>query len=135
MSGFLSPTQGRRRPRRPRSTLASLGIILVGFEVIALGLGALVANGLHVVDAVWAFGGGSAIIATMIVGAALLPKTAGIVLGTLAHVLSLLTGLVMPAMWVVGALFLLIWLYCVWQGVRVDRERVEYERRMPGEGL
>lgn len=49
----------------------------------------------------------------------------GIVLGWLAQVLTLLSGIVLPAMLIVAIIFGALWWLCLSQGLRMDRINVE----------
>ena len=47
----------------------------------------------------------------------------GVRAGWVVQVLVVLTGLVLPAMYAVGGFFLLLWIYAMVQGARIDREK------------
>lgn len=65
--------------------------------------------------------GGLALAVLCVVAAGALRGRAGIALGWAAQVLTLLSGIVLPAMLVVGVLFALLWWLCLSQGLRMDR--------------
>ncbi|WP_227497279.1 DUF4233 domain-containing protein [Planctomonas psychrotolerans] len=112
---------GRARP--PRSTKQTLGSIVIGFEFIVVFLAALVAFGLEVVPATVALGGGGALLALMLVTMYLLRYPVGFVLGWTVQLLVFASGLVLPAIFVVGAFFAALWAYCMIAGARIDREK------------
>ncbi|MGO3886877.1 MAG: DUF4233 domain-containing protein [Mycetocola sp.] len=101
-----------------------LGSIVVTFELLVIFLGSLVAFGLKAVSPMTAFVGGGVICVLLILSALLLPRTIGLVVGTAVHVAIVVTGIVLPAMYVVGALFLALWLYCMYTGIKIDRGRL-----------
>ena len=77
--------QPRRTPRRQRGTRESLMAIVLGFEAIVVGLGALTLLGLRALDFVQALVGGGLVIAVLIAGALLARFTVGLVLGWIAQ--------------------------------------------------
>lgn len=64
----------------------------------------------------------------LILACALLTKRHGILLGWVLQALIILTGIVEPMMFLVGALFALTWLYGLRIGARLDSENVERDR-------
>jgi hypothetical protein len=112
---------GRARP--PRSTKQTLGSIVLGFEFIVVFLAALVAYGLEALPGAAALGGGGALLALMLVTMYLLRSPVGFVLGWVVQVLVFASGLVLPAIFVVGAFFAAMWAYCMLAGARIDREK------------
>lgn len=111
-----------------------LGSILVAFEAVSVGLAALTLFGLKVLTPAVALGGGAVFIALLIVGVYLLRKSWGVwfVLGV--QILLTLTGFIHGAMFLVGAIFLALWLYCQYHGTKIDAERAPiiaaYRREM-----
>lgn len=109
------------RPRRQRSLRELLGSIVLGFELLVVFLGALVLFGLHALPAWLALGGGAALIVLMILAIGLLRNTAGVVLGWLAQLVLVAAGLLVPAFFIVGAIFTAMWVYCMIAAARIDR--------------
>ncbi|RDV46563.1 DUF4233 domain-containing protein [Leifsonia sp. ku-ls] len=109
------------RPRRQRSLRESLGSIVLGFELLVVFLGALVLFGLQSLPAAVALGGGAALIVLMIVAIALLRNTVGVVLGWIAQLVLVAAGLLVPAFFIVGAIFTAMWAYCMIAAARIDR--------------
>ncbi len=114
----------------PRSVRRSLASIVLGFETIVVFLAALVFWGLSrggsgpfgLPD--WApLVGGGILILGMLATLALLRYDWAYVLGWALQVLILVSGLLNPAMYVVGAVFGGMWAYCMIVGARIDRER------------
>ncbi|MDR6613108.1 DUF4233 domain-containing protein [Leifsonia sp. 1010] len=109
------------RPRRQRSLRELLGSIVLGFELLVVFLGALVLFGLGSLPAAVALGGGAALIVLMIVAIGLLRNTVGIVLGWIVQVVIVAAGLLVPAFFIVGAIFTAMWAYCMIAAARIDR--------------
>jgi len=109
------------RPRRQRSLREMLGSIVLGFELLVVFLGALVLFGLHSLPAWLALGGGAALIVLMILAIGLLRTTAGVVLGWLVQLILVAAGLLVPAFFIVGAIFTAMWAYCMIAAARIDR--------------
>jgi fatty acid desaturase len=124
MSESQSKSKGSSgRPRRERGIRESLVAIVLGFEAIVVGLGALTMLGLRSIDLVQAIVGGGLVIAVLIAGALLARFTIGIVLGWLAQAAVMATGFIVGAMFVVGIVFTAMWVYALVQGGRVDRAK------------
>lgn len=111
-----------------------LGSILIVFEVVMIFLAALALFGLKALPPAIAFGGGSLFIVLFVLGVYLLRKPWGAwyVLGL--QIALTLAGFIHGAMFVVGGLFLATWIYCQYQGTKIDAERAPviaaYEREM-----
>ncbi|MGO4535463.1 DUF4233 domain-containing protein [Leifsonia sp. 2MCAF36] len=113
--------QAAGRPRRQRSLREMLGSIVLGFELLVVFLGALVLFGLHSLPAWLALGGGAALIVLMIMAIGLLRSTAGVVLGWIVQLIVVAAGLLVPAFFIVGAIFTAMWAYCMIAAARIDR--------------
>jgi hypothetical protein len=135
-SGSGQPARRGRagRPRRARSTQESLGAIVLGFEVIVVFLAALVAFGLRSLPAATALGGGGVLILAMLVTLGLLRFRWGYAVGWAVEIAIVATGFVLPAMFVVGGFFAILWAYCMIQGARIDREKAAAQRAQPQPG-
>ncbi len=124
----------RARPRRARSTQESLGSIVLGFEVIVVFLAALVAFGLRSLPAVVALAGGGVLILIMLLTLGVLRYRWGFAVGWVVELAIVATGFVLPAMFLVGGFFALLWAYCMIQGSRIDREKAAAQRAQPDAG-
>ncbi|HEV7183304.1 MAG TPA: DUF4233 domain-containing protein [Leifsonia sp.] len=109
------------RPRRARSVRESLGSIVLGFELVVVFLGALVLFGLNALPPAVALGGGAAVVVLMIVAVGLLRGPAGVWLGWFAQLVVVAAGFLVPAFFIVGAVFTAMWTYCMIVGARLDR--------------
>jgi hypothetical protein len=107
--------------RRERGIRESLGSIVLGFELIVLFLGTLVAWGLHKAPAGIVIGGGAVLIAGAIVAILTLRRRVGVWIGFGVQVLAIVAGIWVHMMFVVGAIFLAIWIYAMYSADRVER--------------
>jgi hypothetical protein len=126
----VRPARGTRQARRARSVRESLASIVLTFEVVVVFLAALVIWGLSREDGgvfglpTWApLVAGGVVILGMVVTIPLLRYEWAYVLGWALQVLLLVSGLLNPAMFVVGAVFGGMWAYCMVVGARIDRAR------------
>lgn len=116
------PLPGRRPSRRQRSLRESLAAIVLGFELIVVFLGALVVFGLGVLPAGrLALGGGAGAVLLMIVALGTLRFPVGIWLGWLIQAIVVAAGFLVPAFFIVGAIFTAMWTYCMIVAARIDR--------------
>jgi len=116
-----NPKRFSRAPRRVRGIRESLVAIVLGFEAIVVGLGALTMLGLKSITLVQAIVGGGLVIAVLIAGALLARFTVGLVLGWLAQAAVMATGFIVGAMFVVGIVFTAMWVYALVQGAKIDQ--------------
>ena len=61
------------------------------------------------------------LIVLMIVAIGLLRNTVGVVLGWIVQVVIVAAGLLVPAFFIVGAIFTAMWAYCMIAAARIDR--------------
>ena len=71
---------------------------------------------------------GIALSVVMVLACAVLSKPWGVGLGWILQIVLILTGIVEPMMFLVGALFGLAWWYGIRTGIRIDREAAQRER-------
>jgi hypothetical protein len=107
---------------------------VLGFEVIVVFLAALVAFGLRSLSPVAALAGGGVLIVIMLLTLGLLRFRWGFAVGWLVELAIVATGFVLPAMFVVGGFFAVLWAYCMIQGARIDREKAAAQRAQPNAG-
>lgn len=123
--------------KRYRTITEQLGSLLLIFEVFSVGLCGLAIFGLRALPAWVALGGAALFIVLMLVGVYVLRFSWGRWYVLALHIALVMTGLVNGAMYVVGGLFLAIWLYCMVRGGKIDAERApviaEYERTQAAE--
>lgn len=109
------------RVRRQRSLRESLGSIVLAVELVVVFLGALVLFGLKSLSAPAALGGGAGLVILIAITVGLLRYPIGFVLGWLVQLIVLAAGFLVPAFFIVGAIFTAMWGYCMIAGGRIDR--------------
>jgi uncharacterized membrane protein YkgB len=101
-----------------------LGSAVLGIEAIIVMLATLVAaNGGTVERPELAYAAGGALMVAMIVTIGFLKRPWGVWVGWILQGLLLAFGFVVPSMWVVGAIFAVLWWLAVRNGRRVDELR------------
>lgn len=78
---------------------------------------------------IWVVGG--VLFVILLVLSRLTARPAGLAGGTIAQVLVIATGLALPMMYLVAAVFVAMWIASLRIGARVDRERREYDAAHP----
>lgn len=127
----MTKAQREWRPnqlKKPRSIKMMFASTVLTMEALAVFFGALTVVGLWGPEAPerwWVFIGGSVLAVLFILCCAVLRKPWGIAAGWVLQILMLLTGFLLPAMFVLGALFVLMWWYAVTKGASMDRENAE----------
>ncbi|MCU1529782.1 MAG: hypothetical protein JWP75_3545 [Frondihabitans sp.] len=115
------PSARARKPRRERSLTESLLSIMLVLEACVLFFVILNVSGAGYLPVGLAWGGGLAFIAVMVLVSQVLRYRWGIVLACLVQVGIALTGILVVLMYVVAALFIALWIFCLWKGITVDR--------------
>lgn len=72
---------------------------------------------------IWAVAGGGALLCLLAAG--LVRKPIGLWVGSLLQVLLIVSGIVVPSMYVVGGVFAVLWVVALVLGGRIDAERAE----------
>jgi hypothetical protein len=108
-------------------TWRMLATVLAGQSIIIF-FGALVARGVAIASSQPATAGryllvGSAVAVLCVAGAGLTRKPYGVTVGWVVQLLTILSGLVVPMMFLVGLIFLALWVVSLLQGGKVDRLR------------
>lgn len=114
------------RARRQRGIRESVGSIVLGFELIVLFLGTLVAWGLHAAPAGIVIGGGAALIVLAIVAILTLRFRVGTWIGFAVQILAVLSGIWVHMMFIVGAIFLAIWIYAMYSAEKAERMKAAW---------
>ncbi|NII51217.1 DUF4233 domain-containing protein [Frigoribacterium endophyticum] len=110
-----------RRPGRRRGAAESLLSIVLVLEALSLFFVMLVVNGRDLLPTAVAFGGGFAAIVVVMLVSRTTRWRWGIALGWVVQAGLVACGLLDPVMYVVAALFVAIWTYCLIKGTQLDR--------------
>lgn len=106
-------TRRPARPRRQRSVTESLLSIVLILEAFVLFFTTLTAFGLKVLDPEWlALPLGGAFIVVLVIASALMRFSWGVWVGWVMQVAIMATGFVLPMMFLVGAGFAALWIFC-----------------------
>jgi uncharacterized membrane protein len=126
-----SPVTGRpRRPRRERGVTETLLSIVLVLEGLVLFFAMLAVNGLSdIPDSVVLGVGFGLMILFTLVGLYLQRFAWGVVLGGVLQVVLIATGVAHGFMFVIGAVFAALWVWCL-----VRARRIEESRRIAAEG-
>jgi hypothetical protein len=115
---------GRRaRPRRERGLRESLLSIVLGMEAVVLFFVTLVVFGLHILPPLPAFLGGGVAFVVVAVLAGLQGRAWAVYGGAAAQLGLILLGLLTPIMYLIGAGFAGLWLYCFLRSRQIERQR------------
>jgi len=120
MSSRMSRHSGGRRDRGVRESLMA---IVLGFEALVVGLGALTVFGLKALEPVPAFVGGGLVIAVLVAAVLVARYTAGVVLGWIAQAAVIASGFLVGAMFAVGIVFVAMWIFALVRGAKIDQSR------------
>jgi hypothetical protein len=110
---------------RSGSVKRTLASIVLGFELVVVFLATLVIFGLSDLPAWVTLGGGALLCLIMVATLGLLRFEWAYLIGWIVQAIILATGFLNPAMFVVGALFAGMWVYCMITGTRIDRQQKE----------
>jgi hypothetical protein len=117
----------RKRPAKPQfaQTILVLEAVLVFFAT-------LVAYGLRLapVATIWWVGGTICVVLILLSG--FVSRPGGFLAGSIAQVFVLAGGFLVPMMFVIGGIFVVLWVVALRLGGRIDRERAEYDLAHPG---
>ena len=104
---------------------------VLGGQGVSISLGALVARGFALADGhdradtfLWV---GLGLAVLCIITAGLMRRPIGLPLGWVCQVLTLATGFIVPMMFLVGLIFLALWVLCLVQGSKVEQMMAERE--------
>ena len=112
-------------PRR-RSAQASLGQVVLGFELIVVGLASLTIFGLGALPPAMALGGGAAVCVLMLAAIGLMTKyTWAFILGWAVQLIIILAGFAVTMLFLIGAIFAAIWTFAMTTGAKLDSQKKE----------
>lgn len=105
---------------------ARLAAATLALEAFLVFFATLVASRLTDLPAGAVWGGGIALAVLCVLGAAVVRRQGGLVVGSVIQGVVLLTGILVPAMWLLGVLFVALWCWMLWLGRRIDRDRAAW---------
>lgn len=113
---------------RTRTVRESLLSIVLGFEIIVVGLTALVVFGLKAApgEPWYALVGGGVVIVVMIIALALMGRRAGVILGWAVQIVMVLSGILVAQIYFVAAMFLALWIYGNYKGAQLDERNAAF---------
>jgi hypothetical protein len=115
------------RIRRERSLTETLLSITLGLEAAMMFFAALVVFGLDRLDPDWlalVFGG--AFMLVLVLAAGVQRWAWGVWFGAVLQLAIVATGLLEPMMFLVGAAFVALWVYCFVRGRQIDRQKAAW---------
>jgi hypothetical protein len=125
----------RTRVRRESGARESLLSIVLILEAVMFFFPMMVVFGKHELPAGWAFGGGLGAMVILALASRIQRTERGQLVGWVLQAAIIATGLIEPFMYVVGAVFLAMWIYCFVKGGQLDRanaaRRAEWEAQNP----
>ena len=121
------------KPRRRRTTTEALLSIVLILEASLLFFVTLTVFGLKALEPLPAFVGGGIFIVLLVVASRLVRYRWGVWFGWVLQVALLATGFLIPIMFVVGAGFVAIWVYCFVKARDLDRQRAALEAQFAAE--
>jgi hypothetical protein len=122
MEAVTSATTKVRKPRRQRSLTESLLSIVLTLEAVLVFFIALTVFGLHALPAVQAFVGGAILALVLLLATRIVRYGWGVWVGWVLQAVILATGIVLPALYIVAALFIALWIFCFVRARQVDKQ-------------
>jgi len=119
------------RGRRGRSVTEMLLSIVLVLEAILVFFVTLTVYGLKVLEPALAFSLGAGVLVALMVTTQLLRFPWGIWVGWALQVVLLASGLLLPAMYIVAAVFVAMWVYCFIRGGQIDQKKSEFYPENP----
>jgi len=134
VSDATAPAGRPARIRRQRSLTETLLSITLGLEAGMLFFASLVIFGLDRFDPDWlALVDGAAFILVLVLVAGLQRWTWGVWMGAVLQLAILATGFLEPMMFLVGAAFVALWVYCYVKGRQIDRQKAAWLAAQPSD--
>lgn len=117
-----TPPSAARRTRSAKRLFSTSVLILEAFVAF---FAALVAFGLRLADPGSIALVAGVVVVSAVIAAGLLRTQAGYLLGWAIQVWLVMSGLIVPGMFVIGGVFAVLWIVGLRLGARIDRERSE----------
>lgn len=115
------------RRSAPGTSTARLAAAVLALEAFLVLFATLVAQAMSSLPTALVWAGGGALALTCLLLAGLTRRRAGLAAGTVMQGVLVATGIWVPAMYALGALFALLWFWLVGLGARADRGRARLE--------
>lgn len=126
----MPATATRTRIRRTRSLTETLLSITLGLEAAMMFFAALVIFGLDRLEPDWlALVYGAVFIVVLALAAGMQRWRVGVWFGAALQLAILATGLLEPMMFLVGAAFVALWVYCFVRGRQIDAQKAAWLAR------
>ena len=120
-----SPVTGRPgRLRRERGVTETLLSVVLALEAAILFFATLAVNGLTDIPTVLVVAVGGGLIVLFVLVALVQRWAWGVVLGGILQVVLIATGIVHPFMFVIGAVFAGLWVWCLVRARRIEMSRL-----------
>ena len=114
------------RQRRERSATESLVSIALALEAFLVFFAALTAFGLRAVEPVVALVGGGVLMVLIILAAGALPRAWAFGLAWALQLALILSGIIVPLMFLLGAAFAALFIFCFVRGRQLDTQKAAY---------
>ncbi len=130
-TGAEGPAGPRTEIRRKRPATIVFAEAMLVLEAVLVVFATLVAYGLRVASpgVVWGAGLGLAVVLALLSGVQRWHR--GRVAGSVAQVVMLAGGFVVPMMFLIGGLFVVLWVAMLRLGARIDLERAVFDAAHP----
>ena len=112
-----------RKPRRQRGLTESLLSIALLLEAIVIFFVTLAVYGLHALPPVEAFVGGAALAVLFVIATQLVRWSWGVWVGWVLQAALLATGILLPALYIVAAIFVAFWIFCFIRARQLQRQQ------------
>jgi hypothetical protein len=116
----MSELAAAGKPRRTRSVTESLLSIVLGLEAFVVFFITMTVFGLRLLEPTIAFAGGGAFILLLLVAVRTLRYPWGVWVGWVLQAGLVATGLLLPALFFVAAVFIGLWVFCFVKGNQID---------------
>lgn len=121
------------RVRRQRSVVEMLLSIVLALEAVLLFFVTLAVYGLDILEPAVAFAGGAALFVLLLIAGRLVRYPSGVVFAFALQAGLLATGLLVPVMYGVGALFAGIFVFCFIRGRSIDHQKAAFAAQSEGD--
>jgi Protein of unknown function (DUF4233) len=107
--------------RRQRTLTDSLLTIVLGLETVLVFFIALTVFGLHALSPVETFVGAAVLVILLLATMRVVRYSWGVWVGWVLQAILVATGILLPALYIVTAIFLGLWIFCFVRARQIDR--------------